>query len=655
MTTASVKTGRSHLTGRLITDHSSPVEDVGGDNDVFGAPEPETQGSRTALFGVRISSVSGLGAFASFGVAALCLAFSPKVSSGTFTPKFAVLLLFAAVGVVPLFRLVRERSPLRWPARAAVAFLAVALVSALISPSPNIGFFGLFLWGTGWLFWLGAAGAFAIGASLGPNDRQWLFAGLLVGALGSAVLAIFQIVANPQIGGLSLYDGTQADAALGNPIHLEALLLGALALILGRVCRNPVRWGAAVLLLTVGLEFTFERFAIVILAALVLYALYSYGARRGGAFALLVAAGYAIAYLSGGAGLSSRVTSGTGESTFGTRLRIWWAAGHYVLHHPLLGAGPGQTRTALDSSATLSFFQHVLVGRVLTDSHDVFVEVAVTTGLLGLVCFLVWLLGAARTSARCGFLGFAAALIAVNLVEPLNIAVLPLALLALGAATAVRHRGSTASPGSANQVDPQQVASTIGGASRARYTASYTAIATVVAAAMALFLGVTMVLGDADMARGTDYRPGQLFSLTITKDASTLLPYWPDSALEVAQVEAYESLTSTSVNPAILADSRNWTDVAANRDSKNPHIWVMLGSADLELKEYPLARSAYLLALSCDRWYTQAYEGLGLAAGAQRNWKQAVHWYRLALVTAALDPVLSAAIKGALSRAQRHL
>ena len=133
--------------------------------------------------------MSGLGAFAAIGAAVLCLAFSPKVSSETFTPKFAVVLLFAAVGIVPLARLVRTRSPLRWPAGAAVAFLAVALVSALVSPSPNIGFFGLYLWGTGWLFWLGAAGAFAIGASLGPNDRRWLFAGLLVGALGNALVA----------------------------------------------------------------------------------------------------------------------------------------------------------------------------------------------------------------------------------------------------------------------------------------------------------------------------------------------------------------------------------------------------------------------------------------------------------------------------------
>ena len=113
-----------------------------------------------------------------------------------------------------------------------------------VSPSPNIGFFGLYLWGTGWLFWLGAAGAFAIGASLRTSDRKWLFAGLVVGALGNALIAIFQIVSNAQSGGLALFDGTQADGALGNPIHLEALLLGALALILGRTCRNPLRWGA---------------------------------------------------------------------------------------------------------------------------------------------------------------------------------------------------------------------------------------------------------------------------------------------------------------------------------------------------------------------------------------------------------------------------
>ncbi|MGO9794453.1 MAG: hypothetical protein ACLP8S_34500, partial [Solirubrobacteraceae bacterium] len=222
------------MTGRLITDHSSPEEAVSGANDAVAEPGPEIPGSRGLPPQEPFGGVSGLGVFAAVGAVALCFAFSPKVNSVTFTPKFAVVLLFAAVGIVPLARLVRSASPLRWPARAAVAFLAVALLSALVSPSPNIGFFGLYLWGTGWLFWLGAAGAFAIGASLDPKDRRSLLAGLLVGSAGSALVAIFQIIANPSSPGLSLYNGSQADAFLGNPIHLEALLLGGVALVLGR-------------------------------------------------------------------------------------------------------------------------------------------------------------------------------------------------------------------------------------------------------------------------------------------------------------------------------------------------------------------------------------------------------------------------------------
>jgi O-antigen ligase len=592
--------------------------------------------------------VSGLGAFAAIGAAVMCLAFSPKVSSATFTPKFAVLLLFAAVGVVALFRVAGAHSSLRWPARAAVAFLCISLISALVSPSPNIGFFGLFAWGTGWLFWLGVAGSFAIGACLGPNDRRWLFAGLLAGALGSALLAVYQILVNPQIAGLTLYDGKQADAALGNPIHLEALLLGALALILGRTCRAPRRWAAAVVLLALGLELTFERFAIVVLIGLVLYALYSYGVRRGGIFALLVAAGYAIGYLTRGSGLSARVVSGTSETTFGTRLRIWYEGAHYVLHHPLLGAGPGQTRTAFDSTATLSFFQHVLVGRVLTDSHDIFVEVAVTTGLVGLVCFLVWLFGAVRVAARCGFLGFAAAVVAVNLVEPLNVAVLPLAFLALGAATAARSPEGSLAVVAVPQGGSLPVSRAAVTSKRARLAVPWAAVSTFVA------LAVALIVGDAYMAHATAYRPGQLFNLSVAKSGDRLLPYWPDSALVVAEVEAYESFTPTAGSSGSLAGSRQATAEAVSRDSTSPHLWVLLGEADVELKAYGRARADYFRALSCDRWYTQAMQGLGQLGASEREWSQAIYWYRRALVTAVDDPVISASLKGSLIGAERH-
>ena len=268
------------------------------------------------------------------------------MNSETFTPKFAVLLLFAAVGIVPLARLVTTRSPLRWPARAAVAFLAVALVSALVSPSPNIGFFGLYLWGTGWLFWLGAAGAFAIGASLGPKDRRWLSAGLLFGAVRQCLVAVFQIVRNAQTAGLSLYRRQAGARVSGKPDPLggapprcdsRSYWEGPA----GHLCAGVL----SVLVLALGLEFTFERFALAILVLLVLYALYTYGARRGGAFALLIGAGYGIAYLVVGPGSAREWPLERAKPPSDSDSECGCRGAHYVLHHPLLGVGPGQLRT----------------------------------------------------------------------------------------------------------------------------------------------------------------------------------------------------------------------------------------------------------------------------------------------------------------------
>ena len=440
---------------------------------------------------------------------------------------------------------------------AAIAFLAESLLSALVSTSPNIGFFGLYLWGTGWLLWLGTVGAFAIGASLSADDRRWLFGGLLVGALGNAVVAVWQVVVNPPTPGLGLYDGTQADALLGNPIHLEALMLGGLALVLGRTCRSPLRWAPAVLLLTIGLEFTAERLGLPILAFLVCYAIYSYGVRRGATFAALIAAGFGIGYLGGGSGLGSRVTSGTGESTFGFRIRVWVQGGHYVLHHPFLGAGPGQLRTALDSIATLAYAQHVEPTRALTDGHDIFVEVAVTTGLLGLACFLTWLIGAARIAQRGAFFGFAFAMLAVELVEPLNIAILPLAFLGLGAAVAAGRPSQ--------QTDSAQAMPI---ASDGHRTPRVGTLVTAVAVLVALALGVTMVAGDALMLSATHYKLGEPFNIATAKKANTLLPYWPESALTVASIEAFDAISRGPLSPIVLADS-----AAVDRGCSSPRPW----------------------------------------------------------------------------------
>ena len=107
---------------------------------------------------------SALGLFAALAAAALPVVADPQVGSDTFTPKYFVMLIIAAVGVVPLYRLARS-GPLRVPARFGVSFLLVAFVAALSSAVPVEGLFGTYLWGTGWFFWLACVGGWAIGAS----------------------------------------------------------------------------------------------------------------------------------------------------------------------------------------------------------------------------------------------------------------------------------------------------------------------------------------------------------------------------------------------------------------------------------------------------------------------------------------------------------
>ena len=229
-------------------------------------------------------------------------------------------------------------------------------------------------------------------------------------------------------------------------------------------------------------------------------------------------------------------------------------------------------------------------------------------------------------------------MVAVELVEPLNVAILPLAFLALGAATAVRSRPAEHETRdrfrqSANHQDCADYSPR----TNDRAGAPYALLASLIALALALFLGVTMVAGDAYMFHGTNSGPGRPYNLAAAKDANRLLPYWPDPALELAQIKAFDSLNSVPAAPADLAAARQWTAVAVSRDPKNPALWTLLAGAEVDIKAYVLARTDYDRVLSCDKWYTQALQGLAQLAETDHDWSRAVHFYRLALTTAVND------------------
>src|SRR5437763_16844795 len=97
----------------------------------------------------------------------LPVVFSTSVSAGAWSPRVAVLLVLAAVGLPRLVHVLR--SDARSAALAAVAFVAVAALATVLSPQPVLSLFGLYNWGTGLLLVVVLVDAWALAASLdGP-------------------------------------------------------------------------------------------------------------------------------------------------------------------------------------------------------------------------------------------------------------------------------------------------------------------------------------------------------------------------------------------------------------------------------------------------------------------------------------------------------
>ncbi|HXY44335.1 MAG TPA: O-antigen ligase family protein [Acidimicrobiales bacterium] len=618
------------------------------------ADAPTGEGAAVTL--VEVAPPSLPPSLAAYGLAAAAAAallptvFSPAVLSWTFTPKLAVLIVVGAIGAVPLVRLARS-SQASWAARGAGAFLLIALVSALLSPSIGAGFFGLYEWGTGWFFWFGCAGAFALGACLRSDQLKLVLGGIVFAGLANGLIAIVQVAVHPG-GALELYEGKQADGMLGNPIHLEALLVGVLALIAGRACAGARArlWWPLVLLVSAALELTLERAALPIVLVILVAALVVYGLRQAAPFVALTVAGYVAAYVSAGSGLGSRVAAGSSSTTFGTRLHIWDLALRSVVHHPLLGIGPGELISAIAPHMTASFAAHLGPGTLPTDSHDFLIEVLATTGLLGFVAFVTWI-GGATLRARGPFLACAFAMLAVELIEPLNVGVTPVALLALGAATVSlagqpvglaalrRWRRAPASTQVANPLEhpaPENPPDELGeGASSepsGRRRRSPSLVVSPLLVAAAVFLAITMVVGDHYML--TSYEDIVPHSKIATADdANRLLPYWGESAAEVAEAYDWES-SYTNGGPAEVEEALAWYGTASGRFGANP-LWPSeAGALELQIGDRAAAERDDYHALTLDPYTYLALEGLGTIAKQEGEFAVSLAWYRKALVVA---------------------
>jgi O-antigen ligase len=539
-------------------------------------------------------------------VLVLGLGFSPLVGVGSWTVRAAALIVVAALA--PSLLGAMRTGPLRLAASAATALLAVASLSAALSPDPVAAITGRYAQGTGLVFVIGIAGAWALGAAA-ANRADRVSTALLAVAVVNGLIGVLQATGLVTIPGTGLVDG-RAPGLLGNPVQLAALLTGGLALAVGGARRRPAAAVAVAFSMAFALQATGSRYALVAAVVVVAAGVVRHRWALGAVLAAAVVAGSAagIVALSGtelgtgsATGLERLAESGSGVSV---RLEHWEAAVSAVAERPFFGHGPGRFLAAVTPHRSESLARLMPPEQRFTDAHNLAVEYAVGTGLLGLAALAIWLFLAMR-GASGPLLWFAAAVLGAHLVQPQMVGTTALAFLALGAAGTAWPRPRPRHP---------LLAGTI--------------------------LSVTVVLacGAAAALVAGDYNLEQArldFTSADARRADDLLPHWPETADVAARIDLLHGLH----DEAAAMRGIGWLAEAAARDPYDPTRWNRLGEALVTRHDLMGARFAFDRALDTDPYSVRAMLGQAAVDLALEDPAAAATWTERAAALHDIAPV----------------
>jgi O-antigen ligase len=582
-----------------------------------------------------------LGLFA--GVVALLLptAYTPVVEAASWTPKAALIPVIAAVGA-PLL-LGRASPGIRNATWALRLLIVVGAIATARSARPLLGVYGHYGFGTGLVFILAVAGAWAIGTRLSEGDRQLL--GRAVGAAiaVNAALILAEMPFDLRRYGFGRLEG-RAPGLMGNPVYVGPILavgvilvVGPLAVALGRRdLRRGLVVGLAIAATAAAMSLAGSRTALVLCIFATAWAWRTRGRVVAAVAAVTIAVGWLGAPLldrppqpthAAAADASSTSAPAAADSPSATtaplrsgitatinaerrplspRLATWWSARHAFFDHPIVGAGPGQF-----NSATVRYRPRLIEvdtpGKYFLDAHNLVIEYAVTTGAVGLSALLAWLLYAFRL-ARGPFAVAAAAMFLALLVEPQHVTLSPLAALMLGAAGSERIR-----------------------------TTRHAAIAIGATGLVGLVAASALLYGDFSLHQAVlDYRFGP------ARVAEQVLRPWVQPPTQLAAIYTFHgSIGGSSDNPAALradAQARRWLAIAAERDPSNVPGWLLLAQFEYAHGAADDAERHFGRALRVDRWSSAAMEGLGLIEYHKGNLVNARRWFDAAH---SLDPTLS--------------
>src|SRR5207237_9857353 len=142
-------------------------------------------------------------------------------------------------------------------------------------------------WGTGFLFVVALASAWALGASLDAPARRGVERALIAAVLVNAVLGLLETVADLDDFRIGKVFG-RAMGLLGSPIHLGMACAAGLALLASRRFGRTGAWALAVVLMAGALQASGTRAALLVLPLVIALAFVRHGLRLAALFLIAV-------------------------------------------------------------------------------------------------------------------------------------------------------------------------------------------------------------------------------------------------------------------------------------------------------------------------------------------------------------------------------
>jgi hypothetical protein len=212
-------------------------------------------------------------------------------------------------------------------------------------------------------------------------------------------------------------------------------------------------------------------------------------------------------------------------------------------------------------------------------------------------------------------------LIASELIEPLNVAVTPLAFLALGASL---HRSS-------NLTNPSVF--------------KWHGPVAAVFAFFAMVPAIWLVVGDAAYSRGTNqYLVAQdSAALSSASTANTLLRPWPEPASLLAQIWYIAVLNRRS---DAQQENIRWASMAAHRDPSDPDLWVALANYQLDAGNLETATISAEQGVKYGPYVSAADDVEAVVDYLSHRISLADVWWRRSLIGNPMQPLVHDELRG---------